>query len=97
MGTDTKKITVAQQCLSTQRLAGFSVRGKIFLAHLSTEKTFLSLVNNAFLKINTGQMPTCLRELSVSEASTGELLLTHGRGTGWTQLPKSCPGSHRVS
>lgn len=68
-----------------------------FLARPSTETTFLSLVNNVFLKINTGQMPTCLRELSVSDASTCELLLTHGRGTGWTQLPKSRPGSHRVS
>lgn len=60
VGTDIKKITVAQQCLSTQRLAALCDPGKILLAHLSTETTFLSLVNNVFLGINTGQMPMCL-------------------------------------
>lgn len=97
VGTDIKEITAAQQCLSAQRLAAFCIRRKILLAHPSTETTFLSLVNNVFLEINTGQVLTCLGELSVPDANTPQRLLTHRRGTRTTQLPTSHPGSHRVS
>jgi len=61
------------------------VCGKMLLACLSTETTFLSLVNDLSLRINTGQMPRSLRELSVSDANTREILLTHMREKG--QIP----------
>lgn len=46
--------------LSAQGFDGFCVCGKILLAHLSTETTFISLFNDLFLKINKGQMSMTL-------------------------------------
>lgn len=97
VGRDIQKITVIQKRLSAQGLAGFCVCGKILLAHLSTETTFLSLFNDLLLEINTGQMPMSLWELPVSDANNRELSLTHVRGDVPIQLRNSCSASRRAS